>query len=84
MMPEKSEADTQMLGMNGLRLKSKLVNEGCRTPIIFVTSYDNRACLQRAMLADAIAYLTKPFSDATSLQTIRSALRHNKGDATVK
>ena len=76
--------DLQMPGINGLQLQSRLANEGCRTPIIFITSNDNRLCRQRAMQGGAVAYLCKPFSDTTLVQSIHSALRQDKSDATVK
>jgi FixJ family two-component response regulator len=71
--------DVQMPGMDGLQLQSQLAAAGCRTPIIFITAYDDKEARRRAMQAGAVAFLAKPFSDKQLLQTIRSALRQEKG-----
>jgi FixJ family two-component response regulator len=72
--------DVQMPGMNGLQLQQHLTAAGCGIPIIFITAYDDKESRQRAMQAGAVAFLGKPFSDEPLLQTIRSALRQDKGD----
>ena len=71
--------DLRMPGMNGLQLQSQLADAGCRIPIIFITAYDEKESRRRAMEAGAVAFLGKPFTDKQLLQTIRSALRHEKG-----
>jgi FixJ family two-component response regulator len=71
--------DIRMPGMNGLQLQSQLAAAGCRTPIIFITAYDDQESRRRAMQAGAAAFLGKPFADKQLLQWIRSALRHGKG-----
>ena len=71
--------DVQMPGMNGLQLQSHLAATGCGIPIIFITAYDDKESPQRAMQAGAVAFLGKPFCDEHLLQTIRSALRQDKG-----
>ena len=71
--------DVQMPGMNGLQLQSELVALGSSIPIIFITAYDNKDSRRRAMQAGAVAFLGKPFSDEQLLQTVRSAIRHDKG-----
>jgi len=72
--------DVKMPGMNGLQLQSHLAAAGCEIPIIFITAYDDKESRQRALQAGAVAFLDKPFSDEHLLQTIRSALRQDKGD----
>jgi FixJ family two-component response regulator len=64
--------------MNGLQLQSRLAAAGCRIPIIFITSYDDKESRQRAMQAGAVAFLGKPFTDEELLQWIRSALRQKE------
>jgi FixJ family two-component response regulator len=71
--------DVQMPGMNGLQLQSELAAAGCGIPIIFITAYDDKESRGRAMQADAVAFLGKPFSDEHLLQTIRSAFGHDEG-----
>jgi len=70
--------DVRMPGMNGLQLQSQLAAADCRIPIIFMTAYDDKETRRRAMQAGAVAFLGKPFSDEQLLQTIHSALRHEK------
>jgi FixJ family two-component response regulator len=71
--------DVQMPKMNGLQLQSELAASGCCIPIIFITAYDDKESRGRAMQAGAIAFLGKPFSGERLLQTVRSALGHDKG-----
>jgi FixJ family two-component response regulator len=71
--------DVQMPGMNGFQLQRHLAAVGCDVPIVFITAYDDKESRQRAMQAGAVAFLGKPFSDEHLLQTIRSALRQDKG-----
>jgi FixJ family two-component response regulator len=71
--------DVQMPGMDGLQLQRQLAAADCRTPIIFITAYDDKEARRRAMQAGAIAFLGKPFSDEQLLQSIRLAL-HEFGD----
>ena len=68
----------EMPDMNGLELQSELAAAGYGIPIIFITAYDDKESRGRAMQAGAVAFLGKPFSDEQLLQTVRSALGHDK------
>lgn len=72
--------DVQMPGMNGLQLQCELTAAGRRVPIIFITAYDDKESRRQAMRAGAVAFLSKPFTDEQLLQTIRSAMDHEKGN----
>ena len=72
--------DVRMPSMNGLQLQSELAAAGCSIPIIFITAYDDKESCRRAMQAGAVAFLGKPFSDEQLLQTLRSALGHDKSN----
>lgn len=52
--------DIVMRGMNGLDLQGWLNAVGCKWPVILVTGHGNRADVQRAMEAGAVAFLQKP------------------------
>jgi FixJ family two-component response regulator len=67
--------DVQMPGMNGLQLQRHLTAEGWSIPIIFITAYGNKETRRQAMLAGAVAFLDKPFSDEQLLESLRSAVR---------
>ena len=71
--------DVRMPGMNGLQLQSQLAAADCRIPIIFITAYGNEESRRRAMQAGAVAFLDKPFTGEQLLQTLHSALGHEKG-----
>ena len=66
--------DIRMPGMSGLELQARLVEEGWRIPIIFVTAHGDSRMQTRAMKAGARAFLGKPFDDDVLLQEVRTAL----------
>jgi len=70
--------DVNMPGMNGLVFQSYLFAEGYSIPIVFITAYGYKEIRRRAMLAGAVAFLDKPFSDQQLLNSIRSALQRDK------
>lgn len=71
--------DVQMPGISGLQLQTRLVHNGDRIPIIFITAYDDNQSRRQAMQAGAVAFLDKPFTEEQLLQTIRLALQQDKG-----
>jgi FixJ family two-component response regulator len=66
--------DLQMPGLNGLELQSRLLDEGHRIPVIFITAFPTAGVRQRAMSSGAVAFLTKPFEEASLIQSIEAAL----------
>lgn len=67
-------SDIRMPGMTGLELQAKLLAEGSRIPIIFVTAYGNTRMREQALKAGAIEFLGKPFDDEKLLGSVRAAL----------
>jgi FixJ family two-component response regulator len=65
--------DIRLPGMSGLDLEEKLSSSGMKHPVIFMTAHDNPRWQERAEAAGAIAYLRKPFDQASLLGAIRSA-----------
>jgi FixJ family two-component response regulator len=55
--------DVQMKGVSGVELQSRLVAQGWRTPIIFVTAFPDERTRERAIDAGAIGFLYKPVSN---------------------
>jgi FixJ family two-component response regulator len=55
--------DVQMKGLSGLELQERLLAQGWRTPIIFVTAFRDESSRNKAINAGAIGFLYKPFSD---------------------
>ena len=54
--------DLHMPGLSGLDLQDRLIAQGYRFPIIFITGYPDENARVRAMKAGAIAFLSKPFN----------------------
>ena len=67
-------ADIRMPGMSGLELQSKLNNDHCRIPIIFITAQGDEKMRMQALRAGAVRFLTKPFHDEVLLEGVRVAL----------
>jgi FixJ family two-component response regulator len=67
-------SDIRMPGMTGLELQAKLVAEGSRIPIIFITAHGNTRMRRQALDAGAIEFLGKPFDDESLLGSVRAAL----------
>jgi FixJ family two-component response regulator len=52
--------DLQMPGLNGFDLQARLMSEGYRTPVIFVTAYPEDRVRTRAFDAGAVGFFEKP------------------------
>ena len=63
--------DVQMEGLSGVELQERLIAEGRRTPIIFVTAFPDERIRDHALGAGAIGFLRKPFSDEKLIHCIR-------------
>jgi CheY-like chemotaxis protein len=55
--------DVQLPGMKGPELQDRLIAEGHRIPIVFVTGYCDEQIRNRVLRAGAMAYLTKPWCE---------------------
>jgi FixJ family two-component response regulator len=65
-----------MEGLSGVELQERLIAEGRRTPIIFVSAFPDERIRDHALGAGAIGFLRKPFSDEKLIHCIDSALAH--------
>src|SRR4051794_20482639 len=52
--------DLQMPGLSGLDLQDRLLAQGHRIPIIFLTAFPEERARRRALKAGATAFLRKP------------------------
>ena len=66
--------DVHLTGLSGLELQERLAAAGARTPIVFISAWDDAAARDRARRAGAVCYLQKPFDDATFLGAVSRAL----------
>ena len=66
--------DVQLKGLSGIELQERLIGEGRRTPIIFITAVLDEQIRNQALKAGAIDILSKPFSDERLASCLVSAL----------
>jgi len=66
--------DLHMPGLSGLDLQSRVLAEGHRTTIIFITAYPKKTARSHALNAGAVAFLTKPFEESALISSLETAL----------
>ena len=66
--------DVKMKGLSGIELQERLIGEGRRTPIIFVTAVSDEQIRNQVLKAGAIDILSKPFSNEKLASCLVSAL----------
>ena len=67
--------DLQMPGMNGVELQNRLMTDGYRTPVIFVTAFPKEKLRTRALEAGAFGFLSKPFDAEQLIECLDRALQ---------
>jgi FixJ family two-component response regulator len=67
--------DLQMPGVDGLELQKQLAATGHSIPVIFVTAFPQEKARQRALNAGAVAFLSKPFLEASLIESLETALK---------
>ena len=73
--------DLQMPGLSGLDLQGRLIAEGQRIPVIFITAFPEERFRRRAMNAGAVGFLSKPFDEEALLDCLDTALNHRGNTA---
>lgn len=66
--------DIHLSGMSGFELQERLVADGARVPIIFITAHDDAPTRERIERSGATGHLWKPFDDQALLDAIRKAI----------
>ena len=66
--------DLHMPGMSGAELQDRLIAEGHRIPVIFMTAYFEEGIRARVMDAGAFGFLRKPFNDESLIECLDKAL----------
>lgn len=76
-MPETSciIADVQMPGVSGVEMQDRLIAEGHRLPVIFITAFPEDRVREHALEAGAIGYLSKPFTEEHLIGCLDKALK---------
>jgi len=63
--------DIHLPGLSGFELHDHLMNRGIDLPVCFITGQDQPLSREKARMAGAAAYLTKPFAAADLLAAVR-------------
>jgi FixJ family two-component response regulator len=71
--------DVQMPGLSGVELQSRLIAQGNRTPVIFITAFPEERIRARALEAGAVGFLSKPFNEDHLIEYIHAALNAGTG-----
>jgi two-component system, LuxR family, response regulator FixJ len=66
--------DLRMPGMDGLQLQQRLIDDGCKLPIVILTAHGDGEACRRAPESGAVAFLKKPFDSRDLLATVDAIL----------
>jgi FixJ family two-component response regulator len=67
--------DVRMPGMDGFELQRRLEANQYEIPVIFITAHGDEEMRRRALLAGAVDYLLKPFTEEALLNAVQAALK---------
>jgi len=67
--------DLHMPGMSGADLQDRLIADGRRIPMIFMTAYSEEKVRVRVLDAGAFGFLRKPFDDEHLIECLDKALK---------
>ena len=67
-------SDIQMPGLNGAELQRRLLADGHKVPIIFITAFPDERTRKRVLGAGAVCYLSKPYSEESLIACLSEAL----------
>ena len=71
--------DLHMPGLSGIELQDRLIAQGHRLPIVFITAFPDERLRTRALEAGAICFLSKPYSDDRLIDCLDRALKSAAG-----
>ena len=67
--------DIRMPNISGLELQTKLKQEKCNVPIIFITAFDDAEIRAQAMKEGAVEFFAKPFDHQQLLKMLRHTVK---------
>jgi FixJ family two-component response regulator len=70
--------DLNMPGMSGADLQDRLIADGRRVPMIFITAYADEKVRVRVLDAGAFGFLRKPFDDEHLIECLNKALKQHE------
>jgi FixJ family two-component response regulator len=65
--------DIDLAGQSGIDLRRQLAEEGITAPVIYITGNDSPINRSAALASGCIAYLTKPFTARSLIESIERA-----------
>jgi len=73
-------ADVQMPAMSGLDLLTHMRAQGNAAPFVFITAFPEDSVRARALKAEAVGFLAKPFAGTALINCVEAAVnRHHSG-----
>ena len=69
--------DVRLPGISGVELQSRLILDGHRIPIIFVSAFPDAAVRGRVLKSGAISYLSKPLPEQSLIDSLNRALKRS-------
>jgi FixJ family two-component response regulator len=70
--------DVRLPGMSGVELQSRLILDGHRMSIIFVTAFPDEAIRASVLRRGALGYLSKPLQEQSLIGCLDQALKGRK------
>ena len=67
-------SDIQMPGLSGAELQRRLLADGHKMPIIFITAFPDERTRKRVLAAGAVCYLSKPYTEESLIACLSAAL----------
>jgi FixJ family two-component response regulator len=72
--------DVRLPGMSGVELQNRLILDGYRIPIIFVTAFPEETIRARVLRDGAVSYLKKPLQQQRLIASLEQALERPRQD----
>jgi FixJ family two-component response regulator len=72
--------DMHLPGMSGAELQSRLILDGYRIPVIFITAFVEEATRVRALRDGALGYLSKPLREQSLIACLDQAFKRPRKD----
>jgi FixJ family two-component response regulator len=69
--------DVQMPGLSGVELQDRMIADGHRVPVIFITAFPDERIRRRVFQAGAIGFLDKPFSEDQLIEHLNVAMKRD-------
>lgn len=70
-------SDVQLPGMSGIDLQARLIADGHRIPIVFVTGFVSETTRARVLTHGAVGYFAKPLDPDALIECLENALGSN-------